>query len=59
MTPRNKANDNFERKGGYAGPRVQRTDLKPPPASATSQQTTQPAPSNSDGPSSSNSGTSD
>jgi hypothetical protein len=32
---KDKRNDSFERKGGYASARVPRTEMKPPPASAS------------------------
>jgi hypothetical protein len=36
--PKVKRDDSFERKGGYASPRVPWTEMKPPPASASQPQ---------------------
>jgi hypothetical protein len=36
--PKDKRDDSFERKGGYASPRVPWTEMKPPPASASQSQ---------------------
>jgi hypothetical protein len=35
---KHKRDDNFERRGGYASPRVPWTEMKPPPASASQSQ---------------------
>jgi hypothetical protein len=43
-----KRDDSFERKGGYASPRVPWTEMKPPPASA-SQAQSQPQSGNTSG----------
>lgn len=57
MPPKSRGTDNFERKGGYSGPRVRRTDLKPPPASAV-QRPEQSQQSGGSSPASTNNGTS-
>jgi hypothetical protein len=36
--PKDIRDDSFERKGGYASPRVPWTEMKPPPASASRSQ---------------------
>lgn len=42
---RSNGNETFERKGGYASPSVPRSEMKPPPASASA---SRPKPSQGD-----------
>ncbi|RFZ08571.1 hypothetical protein VIMS_04130 [Mycobacterium marinum] len=42
---RNKEDETFERRGGYASPSIPRSQMKPPPASASA---SRPKPSQSD-----------